>query len=147
MMKKVKADIVILVVVLVILGIIVCIKPIVYFYNQMKNTANKMIENDINVTEYNSKFLDFEGKISGLKAIELCDIMKQHNSINNKGNGIIAYYNQSYINDLTVSIADDSLNIQIDNVEKMLKIGKIYEVELIYDNQKGIVSAINFKEL
>lgn len=134
---------IILAVLIIILGM--------YFYNQAAGIGKNINMTEYEIQAYNSKFINYEGKVSGTKARELCDVMKGHNIANstNGGTGVFAYYNAQSENtsNFTAVIADSSLNTQIDNVKSFLKTGKFYEIILIYDNSKGIVSAINFKEL
>ncbi len=134
---------IILAVLIIVLGM--------YFYNQAVGIGKNINMTEYELQAYNSKFINYEGKASGTKARELCDVMKQHNIVNstNKGNGVFAYYNAATENtsNFTAIIADSSLNSQIDKVKGLLKTGKFYEIIMIYDNQKGIISAINFKEL
>lgn len=134
---------IILAVLIIVLGM--------YFYNQAVGIGKNINMTEYELQAYNSKFINYEGKASGTKARELCDVMKQHNIVNstNKGNGVFAYYNATTENNsnFTAIIADSSLNSQIDKVKGLLKTGKFYEIIMIYDNQKGIISAINFKEL
>ena len=91
------------------------------------------------------KVINYEGKVSGTKARELCDVIKQHNLANstNKGTGIVVYYNQNYDSSqsFTAVTAYAGLNTQVDSVKQNLGTGKFYE------SSRGIVSAINFKEL
>lgn len=134
---------IILAVLIIILGM--------YFYNQASGIGKSINMTEYEIQAYNSKFINYEGKASGTKARELCDVMKQHNIANstNKGNGVFVFYNAQIENtsNFTAVIADSSINTQIDYVKSLLKTGKFYEIILIYDNSKGIVSAVNFKEL
>lgn len=134
---------IILAVLIIILGM--------YFYNQASGIGKSINMTEYEIQAYNSKFINYEGKASGTKARELCDVMKQHNIANsaNKGNGVFVYYNAQIENtsNFTAVTADSSINTQIDYVKSLLKTGKFYEIILIYDNSKGIVSAVNFKEL
>lgn len=122
-----------------------------YIYNQAVGIGKNINMTEYELQAYNSKFINFEGKVSGTKARELCDVMKQHNIANstNKETGVFPFYNAQIDNttNFTAVIADSSLNTQIDNVKSLLETGKRYEIILIYDNSKGIVSAVNFKEL
>ncbi len=134
---------IILAVLIIILGM--------YFYNQAAGIGKSINMTEYEIQAYNSKFINYEGKVSGTKARELCDVMKAHNIANstNGGTGVFPYYNAQIevTSNFTALIADSSLNTQIDNVKSLLKTGKFYEIILIYDNSKGIVSAVNFKEL
>ena len=122
-----------------------------YFYNQAVGIGKNINMTEYEIQSYNSKFINYEGKVSGTKARELCDVIKQHNLANstNKGTGIVVYYNQNYDSSqsFTAVTAYAGLNTQVDSVKQNLGTGKFYEIILIYDSSRGIVSAINFKEL
>ena len=134
---------IILAVLIIVLGM--------YFYNQAVGIGKNMNMTEYEIQSYNSKFINYEGKVSGTKARELCDVIKQHNLANstNKGTGIVVYYNQNYDSSqsFTAVTAYAGLNTQVDSVKQNLGTGKFYEIILIYDSSRGIVSAINFKEL
>ena len=134
---------IILAVLIIVLGM--------YFYNQAVGIGKNINMTEYEIQSYNSKFINYEGKVSGTKARELCDVIKQHNLANstNKGTGIVVYYNQNYDSSqsFTAVTAYAGLNTQVDSVKQNLGTGKFYEIILIYDSSKGIVSAINFKEL
>ena len=121
------------------------------FYNQAVGIGKNINMTEYEIQSYNSKFINYEGKVSGTKARELCDVIKQHNLANstNKGTGIVVYYNQNYDSSqsFTAVTAYAGLNTQVDSVKQNLGTGKFYEIILIYDSSRGIVSAINFKEL
>ena len=137
------AGAIILAVLIIILGM--------YFYNQAAGVGKSVNMTEYEIQSYNSKFINYEGKVSGTKARELCDVIKQHNLANstNKGTGIVVYYNQNYDSSqsFTAVTAYAGLNTQVDSVKQNLGTGKFYEIILIYDSSRGIVSAINFKEL
>ena len=134
---------IILAVLIIVLGM--------YFYNQAVGIGKNINMTEYEIQSYNSKFINYEGKVSGTKARELCDVIKQHNLANsaNKGTGIVVYYNQNYDSSqsFTAVTAYAGLNTQVDSVKQNLGTGKFYEIILIYDSSRGIVSAINFKEL
>ena len=134
---------IILAVLIIVLGM--------YFYNQAVGIGKNINMTEYEIQSYNSKFINYEGKVSGTKARELCDVLKQHNLANstNKGTGIVVYYNQNYDSSqsFTAVTAYAGLNTQVDSVKQNLGTGKFYEIILIYDSSRGIVSAINFKEL
>ena len=134
---------IILAVLIIVLGM--------YFYNQAGGIGKNINMTEYEIQSYNSKFINYEGKVSGTKARELCDVIKQHNLANstNKGTGIVVYYNQNYDSSqsFTAVTAYAGLNTQVDSVKQNLGTGKFYEIILIYDSSRGIVSAINFKEL
>ena len=134
---------IILAVLIIVLGM--------YFYNQAVGIGKNINMTEYEIQSYNSKFINYEGKVSGTKARELCDVIKQHNLANstNKGTGIVVYYNQNYDSSqsFTAVTAYAGLNTQVDIVNQNLGTGKFYEIILIYDSSRGIVSAINFKEL
>ena len=134
---------IILAVLIIVLGM--------YFYNQDVGIGKNINMTEYEIQSYNSKFINYEGKVSGTKARELCDVIKQHNLANstNKGTGIVVYYNQNYDSSqsFTAVTAYAGLNTQVDSVKQNLGTGKFYEIILIYDSSRGIVSAINFKEL
>ena len=134
---------IILAVLIIVLGM--------YFYNQAVGIGKNINMTEYEIQSYNSKFINYEGKVSGTKARELCDVIKQHNLANstNKGTGIDVYYNQNYDSSqsFTAVTAYAGLNTQVDSVKQNLGTGKFYEIILIYDSSRGIVSAINFKEL
>lgn len=134
---------IILAVLIIVLGM--------YFYNQSVGIGKNINMTEYEIQSYNSKFINYEGKVSGTKARELCDVIKQHNLANstNKGTGIVVYYNQNYDSSqsFTAVTAYAGLNTQVDSVKQNLGTGKFYEIILIYDSSRGIVSAINFKEL
>ena len=134
---------IILAVLIIVLGM--------YFYNQAVGIGKNINMTEYEIQSYNSKFINYEGKVSGTKARELCDVIKQHNLANstNKGTGIVVYYNQNYDSSqsFTAVTAYAGLNTQVDSVKQNLETGKFYEIILIYDSSRGIVSAINFKEL
>ena len=134
---------IILAVLIIVLGM--------YFYNQAVGIGKSVNMTEYEIQSYNSKFINYEGKVSGTKARELCDVIKQHNLANstNKGTGIVVYYNQNYDSSqsFTAVTAYAGLNTQVDSVKQNLGTGKFYEIILIYDSSRGIVSAINFKEL
>ena len=133
---------IILAVLIIVLGM--------YFYNQAVGIGKNINMTEYEIQSYNSKFINYEGKVSGTKARELCDVIKQHNLANstNKGTGIVVYYNQNYDSSqsFTAVTAYAGLNTQVDSVKQNLGTG-FYEIILIYDSSRGIVSAINFKEL
>ena len=137
------AGAIILAVLIIILGM--------YFYNQAAGVGKSVNMTEYEIQSYNSKFINYEGKVSGTKARELCDVIKQHNLANstNKGTGIVVYFNQNYDSSqsFTAVTAYAGLNTQVDSVKQNLGTGKFYEIILIYDSSRGIVSAINFKEL
>ena len=134
---------IILAVLIIVLGM--------YFYNQAVGIGKNINMTEYEIQSYNSKFINYEGKVSGTKTRELCDVIKQHNLANstNKGTGIVVYYNQNYDSSqsFTAVTAYAGLNTQVDSVKQNLGTGKFYEIILIYDSSRGIVSAINFKEL
>ena len=134
---------IILAVLIIVLGM--------YFYNQAVGIGKNINMTEYEIQSYNSKFINYEGKVSGTKARELCDVIKQHNLANstNKGTGIVVYYTQNYDSSqsFTAGTAYAGLNTQVDSVKQNLGTGKFYEIILIYDSSRGIVSAINFKEL
>ena len=103
---------IILAVLIIILGM--------YFYNQASGIGKSINMTEYEIQAYNSKFINYEGKASGTKARELCDVMKQHNIANstNKGNGVFVFYNAQIENtsNFTAVIADSSINTQIDYV-------------------------------
>ena len=139
----ISAGSIILAVLIIVLGM--------YFYNQAVGIGKNINMTEYEIQSYNSKFINYEGKVSGTKARELCDVIKQHNLANstNKGTGIVVYYNQNYDSSqsFTAVTAYAGLNTQVDSVKQNLGTGKFYEIILIYDSSRGIVSAINFKEL
>lgn len=120
-----------------------------YIYDQAAGIAKNVNMTEYEIQAYNSKFIDYEGKKSGTKARELCDVIKQHNIANavNKKNGIFVYYGGATWGNFTAVTADTLSNENVDEIKSRLKTGKFYEINLTYDNAKGIVSAIQINEI
>ena len=73
------AGAIILAVLIIILGM--------YFYNQAAGVGKSVNMTEYEIQSYNSKFINYEGKVSGTKARELCDVIKQHNLANSTNKG------------------------------------------------------------
>ena len=133
---------VILAVLIIVLGF--------YFFNQASGIGKNINMTEYEILSYNSKFINYEGKASGTKARELCDVVIQHNSanLNNKGKGVYTFYNYTTESDHFLSlVADQGMITQARNVKGLIKTGKFYEIKLLYDENAGVVTAVNFVEL
>lgn len=133
---------VILAVLIIVLGF--------YFFNQASGIGKSINMTEYEILSYNSKFINYEGKASGTKARELCDVIIQHNSanLNNKGKGVYTFYNNSSSSTHFLSlVADEGMVTQARTVKGQLKTGKFYDIKLMYDENVGVVTAVNFVEL
>lgn len=131
---------VILAVLLIVLGF--------YFFNQASGIGKSINMSEYEIQAYNSKFLNYEGKVNGTKARDLCDVVRQHNLANatNGKMGVMLFYNAGEWDNTTAHLANE-LTSMVDAVKPNIKTGRFYEIKIMYDNSKGIVSAISINEL
>ena len=132
----------------VILAVLIIVLAF-YFFNLASGVGKSINMSEYEIQAYNSKFINFEGKVSGTKAREFCDVVKQHNivSVSNKRNGVLVFHNNVEGTTFNAQLATTGMNTQIEDIKSTLKTGKFYEIKLMYDAKQGIVTAANILDI
>ena len=103
------------------------------------------------ITRFNSKFLDYEGTISGSRAMNLCETVRNHNLANR--DDPTRQVNLVLGQDIAANEANNGVATEADKlsvaatVKASIRSGKSYKVTVQYDKSTGLICEIHLRDL
>lgn len=125
---------VILAVLIIVLGF--------YFFNIGSGSGKNINMSEYEIQAFNSKFLNYEGEVSGIQAKNLCDLIESHNA---------AYTNEPTKQVAVAEIAQDAAATDSSKIgqgrsrKSYIREGLTYKVTIGYDTSTGLVSNIGIQ--
>lgn len=122
-------------------------------FMQASNSTGDSDLTEYEITQFNQKFIAYEGTISGSKAMALCDTVRTHNG-QNSDDPTRQVLVTTEANDITADDAygtateddsDEKFKSAI-NAKASLKSGKSYNVTFQYDKNTQLIIKVNIKD-
>lgn len=131
---------------LIIAGSILVSIVIITLGVMIVSNVTSTIQNNSNLTEqevltYNQKFLSYEGTKSGTQARALCDLVRQHNNMQDDKTRQIVVQTADATG-VTQASEEGFEPSAVDTIKKGLYQGKTYTITFGYDSNSGLIVAI-----
>ena len=125
----------------VILAVLIIVLAF-YFFNIGSGVGKSINMSEYEIQAFNSKFLMYEGEISGSQAKQLCDVIENHNA--------------AYSNDASkqIAVAEVSQDAKATDASKIgqarsrkshIQEGLTYKVTIGYDTATGLITNIGIQ--